>query len=169
MSNKPIQASTTQNNPPTTSTDDSLIRMEFDMAVGGERKYKEEEEFKMVFHSTAYEFDEDVEFARVYNMTAFEYNETEDASEFDKVFYTNMVEEDSGYQEMLCPMLRGGCSQDEFKTFTQKWSLYAGCRDEIDDRELCQELLNCAVGPLEEMIDDTLGAKVDSLSEADLL
>ena len=80
-----------------------------------------------------------------------------------------MVEEDSGYQEMLCSTLRGGCSQDEFQTFTQKWSLYAGCRDEIDDRELRQELLNCAVGPLEEMMYDTLGAKVDSLSEADLL
>jgi hypothetical protein len=110
--------------------------MEFDMAVGGERKYKEEEEFEMVFHSTAYEFDEKVEFARVYNMTAFGYNETENASEFDKVFYTNIGEEDSGYQEMLCPTLRGGCSQDEFKTFTQKWGLYAGCRDEIDAREL---------------------------------
>jgi hypothetical protein len=76
-----------------------------------------------------------------------------------------VVEEDSGYQEMLCSTLRGGCSQDEFKT----WSLYAGGRDEIDDRELRQELLNCAVGPLEDMIYDTLGAKVDSLSEADIL
>jgi hypothetical protein len=80
-----------------------------------------------------------------------------------------VVEENSGYQEMLRPTLRGGCSQDEFETFTQKWSLYAGCRDEIDDRELRQELLNCAVGPLEDMMYNTLGAKVDSLSEADLL
>ena len=143
--------------------------MEFNMAVWGERKHKEEEEFEMVFHSTAYEFDEAVEFARVYNMTAFEYNETEDASKFDNVLYTNVGEEDSGYQEMLCPTLRGGCSQDEFKTFTQKWSLYAGCRDEIDGRELRQELLNCAVGPLEEMMYDTLGEHVDLLSEADLL
>jgi hypothetical protein len=110
-----------------------------------------------------------VEFARVYNMTTFEYNETEDASKFDNVFYMNVVEEDSGYQETLCPTLNGGCSQDEFKTFTQKWSLYAGCRNEIDDRELRQELLNCAVGPLEDMMYDTLGVKVDSLSEADLL
>ena len=93
--------------------------MEFDMAVGRERKHKEEEEFETVFHSTAYEFDEEVEFARMYNMTAFEYNETEDASEFDNIFYTNVVEEDSGYHEMLCPTLRGGCSKDEFKTFTQ--------------------------------------------------
>jgi hypothetical protein len=120
----------------------------------------------MVFHSTDYEFDKDVEFARVYNMTAFE---TEDASEFDNIFYTNVVEEDSGYHEMLCPTLRGGCSKDEFNTFTQKWSLYAGCRDDIDTRELRQELLNCAVGPLEEMMYNTLGAKVDLLSKADLL
>jgi hypothetical protein len=136
--------------------------MEVDMA-------KEEEEFDKMFHSTACEFDEDVEFARVYNMTAFEFNENEGAREFDNVFYTDTVEQDSGYQEVLCPLLRGGCSQDDFKTFTQKWSLYAECRVEIDDRELRQELLNCAVGPLEDMMYDTLGAKVDSLSEADLL
>jgi hypothetical protein len=102
-------------------------------------------------------------------MTTFEFNENEGAREFDKVLYTDMVEQDSGYQEVLLPLLRGGCSQDEFKIFTQKWSLYAGCRDEIDDRELRQELLNCAVGPLEDMMYDTLGGKVDSLSEADLL
>ena len=101
----------------------------------GERKNKEEEEFDKVFHSTACEFDEDVEFVRVFNMTAFEFNENEAAREFDKVFYTDMVEQDSGYQEVLLPLLRGGCSQDDFKIFTQKWSLYAGCRDEIDDRE----------------------------------
>jgi hypothetical protein len=83
--------------------------MEFDMAVRGERKHKEEEEFETVFHSIACEFDKDVEFARVYNMTAFEYNETEGAREFDKVFYTDLVEQDSGYQEVLCLTLRGGC------------------------------------------------------------
>ena len=102
-------------------------------------------------------------------MTTFEFNENEGAREFNKIFYIDMVEQDSGYKEVLCPRLRGGCSQDDFKTFKQKWSLYAGCRDEIDDRELQQELLNCAVGPLEDMMYNTLGAKVDSLSEADLL
>ena len=120
--------------------------MEFDMAMRGERKNKEEEEFDKVFHSTACEFDEDEEFARVFNMTAFEFNENEGAREFDKVFYTDTVEQDSGYQEVLCQLLRGGCSQDDFKTFTQKWSLYAGCSDEIDDRELRQELLNLCIG-----------------------
>jgi hypothetical protein len=93
----------------------------------------------------------------------------EGASEFDNVFYTDLVEQDSGYQDVVCPTLRGGCSQDDVKTFTQMWGLYAGCRDEIDDRELWQELLNCAVGPLEDKIYDTLGAKVDLLAEADLM
>ena len=41
------------------------------MAMGEERKNKEDEEFDKVFHSTACEFDEDEEFARVFNMTAF--------------------------------------------------------------------------------------------------
>jgi hypothetical protein len=39
----------------------------------------------------------------------------------------------------------------------------------MDERELQQELLNCAVGPLEDVMYDTLGGKVDSLSETDLL
>jgi hypothetical protein len=143
--------------------------MKFDMAVGRERKYKEEGEFESVFHSNACELDKDVEFARVYNLTAFEYNEMEGAREFDKAFYTDVVEQDSGYQEVVCPTLRGGCSQDDFKTFIQKWSQYAGYRDEIDSRDLRQGLLNCAVGPLEDIMYDTLGAKVDTLSEADLL
>ena len=47
--------------------------------------------------------------------------------------------------------------------------LQAGCCEEIDDRELRQELLNFAVGPLEDRMYDTLGAKVDFLSEADLM
>ena len=89
---------------------------------------KEEEEFDKMFHSTTCEFDEDVEFARVFNMTAFEFNESEGAREFDKVFYTDTVEQDSGYQEVLCPLLRGSCSQEDFKIFTLKWSLYAECR-----------------------------------------
>jgi hypothetical protein len=39
----------------------------------------------------------------------------------------------------------------------------------MDERELRQELLNCAVGPLEDVMYDTLGGKIDSLSETDLL
>jgi hypothetical protein len=50
--------------------------MELDMAMGEERKNKEDEEFAKVYHSTTCEFDEDEEFAKVFNMTAFEFNET---------------------------------------------------------------------------------------------
>ena len=81
------------------------------MAMGEERKNKEDEEFAKVFHSTTCEFDEDEEFAKVFNMTAFEFNENEGAREFDEVFYTDKFEQDSGYQEVLCPLLRRGCSQ----------------------------------------------------------
>jgi hypothetical protein len=110
--------------------------MEFDMAVGRERKYKEEEEFESVFHSNACELIEDVEFARMYNMTAFKYDEMEGVCEFDKALDTDVAEQDSGYQEVVCPTLRGGCSKDDFQTFTLKWRQYAGYRDEIDNREL---------------------------------
>jgi hypothetical protein len=39
----------------------------------------------------------------------------------------------------------------------------------MDERELRQRLLNCAVGPLEDIMYDTLGSKVDTLSETYLM
>jgi hypothetical protein len=143
--------------------------MELNMAMGEERKNKVDEEFAKVFHTTACEFDEDEEFAKVFNTTDFKFDENEEDREFDKVFYTDKVEQDSDYQEVLCPLLRRGCNQGEFEAFVQRWSLYAGCHGGMDERELQQQLLNCAVGPLEAVIYDTLGGKVDSLSETNLL
>ena len=134
------------------------------MAMGEERKNKEDEEFAKVFHSTACEFDEDEEFAKVFNTTAIEFNLNEGDLEFDKVFYTDKFEQDSDHQEVLCPLLRRGCTQVGFKAFVQQWRLYAGCHGGMDERELRQQLLNCAVGPLEAVMYDTLGSQVDKLS-----
>ena len=39
----------------------------------------------------------------------------------------------------------------------------------MDDRELRQQLLNCAVGPLEQIMYRALGSKLDTLSEFDLM
>jgi hypothetical protein len=47
------------------------------MAVGTERKYKDEEEFESIFRSNNCQLTEDVEFPRMYNMTAFKYDEME--------------------------------------------------------------------------------------------
>jgi hypothetical protein len=135
------------------------------MAMGEERKNKVDEEFAKVFDTTACEFDEDEEFAKIFNKTDLEFDE----DEFDKVLYTDNVEQDSDYQESLCPLLRRGCNQGEFEAFEQQWNLYAGCHGRMDERELRQQLLNRAVGPLEAVMYDTLGGKVDSLSETDLL
>jgi hypothetical protein len=88
---------------------------------------------------------------------------------FDKAFDEDVAEQDSGYQEVVCPTLEGGCSMEEFERFAQMWRQYAGHHDETDSRELRQELLNNTVGPLEEVMYKTLGAKVDHLPEADLL
>jgi hypothetical protein len=49
--------------------------MELDMAMGEERKNKEDEVFARVFNTTAFEFDEDKEFAKVFNNTTFEFEE----------------------------------------------------------------------------------------------
>ena len=47
-------------------------------------------------------------------MTAYEFSENKGAGAFNKIPCTDVVEHDSGYQEVLCPMLKGGCSPDEF-------------------------------------------------------
>jgi hypothetical protein len=98
---------------------------EFDMAVGRERKNEDEEEFESIFRSNNCQLTEDVEFARMYNMTAFEYDEMEGVHKFDKAFDADVAEQDSGYQEVVCPTLEGGCSKDEFGKFTQMWRQYA--------------------------------------------
>ena len=80
------------------------------MAMGEDRKDKVDEEFAKVFHTTACEFDEDEEFAKIFNTTDLEFDE----NEFDKVLYTDNVEQESDYHEVLCPLLRRGCNQGEF-------------------------------------------------------
>jgi hypothetical protein len=82
---------------------------------------------------------------------------------------THDVGQNSNPQEVPRPLLRGGCNQVEFKSFTQQWSLYAGCNGGMDVRELQQQLLNCADGPLEAAMYDALGSKVNTLSETDLM
>ena len=53
--------------------------------------------------------------ARALNMTAYEFSENKGAGAFNKIPCTDVVEHDSGYQEVLCPMLKGGCRQDAVK------------------------------------------------------
>ena len=72
-------------------------------------------------------------------------------------------------EEIPHPVLRGGCSQEEFQAFTLQWNLYAKYHNGMDVRELRQQLLNCVDGHLEATMYDTLGSKVDTLSETDLL
>jgi hypothetical protein len=125
------------------------------MAMVEERKY---EEFDDMFHT-------DRDMNEVYK----EYEE------FDDMFHTDRdiarrhvifkVEQDSDHQEVPCPLLRGGCTQGEFKAFAQQWRLYAGCHGKMDGRELRQQLLNCAVGHLEAVMYNALGSKVDTLTE----
>jgi hypothetical protein len=52
-------------------------------------------------------------------------------------------------QEMPRPVLREECSQEEFQSFTQQWSLYARYHSGMDVGELRQQLLNSADRPLE--------------------
>jgi hypothetical protein len=158
--------------------------MELDIAKMEERKYEkseeyeEDEDFAMVFNATTFEFEENEEFDEMFNTTTFESSENEEDKVVDMVFdrnrdiaeghttsfefeeqgyHTDKFEQNSDRQEVQCPLLRGECTQEEFKAFTQQWSLYAGCQGGMDERELRQQLLNCAVGPLEDIMYDALG------------
>jgi hypothetical protein len=74
----------------------------------------------------------------------------------------------SYHKEMPRPVLRGGCSQEEFKSFKQHWNQYAKYHNGMDVGELRQQLLNCADGALETLMYDSLGSQVDTLSQTDL-
>ena len=67
------------------------------------------------------------------------------------------------------PMLRDGCNQDEFRSFTLQWRLYAGGQGEMDDRELRRQLLSCIDGTLEDAMYDALGNKINTSTEADMM
>ena len=75
----------------------------------------------------------------------------------------------SNHNEMPRPVLRGGCSQEEFQSFTQQWNQYAMYHSGMDVRELRQQLLNCVEGALEDLMYDSLGSKVDTLSQTNLI
>jgi hypothetical protein len=63
-------------------------------------------------------------------------------------------------------MLRDGCNQDEFRSFTLQWRLYAGGQGEMDDRELRRQLLSCIDETLEDAMYDALGNKINTSTEA---
>ena len=147
-------------------------------------RLKEEEEFANVFYTTTFKFQEDDEFDRLFNNISLELDEDERFAEtFDiakgnfankfeepaSKFVTDKFEQNLDIKEVKCPVLRGGCKQEEFDEFAQSWGRYAECQWEMDDRELKQQMLNCAVGPLENIMYNSLGSKLDTLSETDLM
>jgi hypothetical protein len=152
-------------------------------------RLKDEEEFANVFYTTAFKFQEDDEFDRLFNYISLELNEEERfaetfdidkrsfANKFEEPadkfitdkFITDKFEQNLDIKKVECPVLRRGCKQEEFDEFAKSWGQYAGCQWELDDRELRQQLLNCAVGPLELIMYKVLGSQLDTLSETDLM
>jgi hypothetical protein len=72
-------------------------------------------------------------------------------------------------QEVPRPLLRDRCSQEEFQSFAQQWSLYTGCHCEMDATALRHQLLNCTDGPLEAAMYDALGSKIDTVTETKMM
>jgi hypothetical protein len=147
-------------------------------------RLKEEEEFANMFYTTTFKCQEDDEFDRLFNNITLELKEDERFAEmFDSAkgsfatkfeepankFIADKFEQNLDFNEVKCPVLRRGCKQEEFEVFAKTWRRYAGCQWEMDDRELRQQLLNCAVGPLELIMYNNLGSKLDTLSETDLM
>ena len=148
-------------------------------------EFEENEEFDKMFNTTTFEFkenEEDEEFNKVFNMVrdiakghitvnfeeyeedeevqAWTRNEEDDRDGGDRA--ASDVGQNSDPPEVPRPLLRGGCNQEQFESFTQQWSLYAGSHGEMDGRELRQQLLNCADGPLEATMYDALGGTTTS-------
>jgi hypothetical protein len=144
--------------------------LERDQHMFHKERLKQEEEFAKIFYTTAFKFHEDDEFDRLFDNIP---NEQDDDERFAKTF-ANGTSDDKFKQDLdikgvKCPVLRGGCKQGEFDEFVKEWSQYAEYQWEMDSRELRQQLMNCVVGPMEMIMYNSLGSKLDSLSEPDLL
>ena len=81
-------------------------------------------------------------------------------------FNSNQINEEGNVPR---PMLRDGCNQDEFRSFTLQWRLYIGGRGEMDDRELRRQLLSCIDGALKDAMYDALGYKTNTSTQADMM
>ena len=101
-----------------------------------------------------------------------EFNTDGDIAKGHKTFKSKEERENEDYKfkEVPHPMLRDGCSLEEFKSFILLWRLYAECHDGKDDRELQQQLLRCLDGPLEAALYDAIGYhNINTIPEADIL
>jgi hypothetical protein len=67
------------------------------------------------------------------------------------------------------PLSPGGCNQEESKSFTHQWRLYARCHGGMDVWELGRKLLDYTDGPLEANMYDALGRKIGTLSETEMM
>jgi hypothetical protein len=103
-------------NTTTFATNDEVLNM----TVEKERRNKDVEEFESIFRSNNCQLTGDKEFVSMYNMMSFQYDEMESVHEFNKAFDEDVTEQDSGYQEVICPTLEGGCSMDEFEEFYRR-------------------------------------------------
>ena len=107
------------------------------MAALEERKYGEVQEFAKVFYNTTLEYEGYEEYMEHKEFDE-EFNHDRDIAKGHITFQFKVDREDEDYklQEVQCPVLRGGCNQDEFQAFTQQWSLYRGYHSGMDEREL---------------------------------
>jgi hypothetical protein len=134
-----------------------------------QERLQQEEEFMKIFYTTGFKFKEDDEFDRLFDSIP---NEPDVDERFTKTVAkgttANKVKQDLDIKGMKCPVLRGGIKQEEFDEFAKEWSQYAEYKREMDSRELKQQLMNCVIGPMEMIMYNSLGSKLDSLSEPDL-
>ena len=48
----------------------------------------------------------------------------------------------SNLQEIPCPVLQGGCSQEDFNFFRKKWLMYVRYYEKVDVNKMRDQLLN---------------------------
>jgi hypothetical protein len=122
--------------------------MELDMTTVEQRRYEESEEFDMVKtdrniakkyeeYKVYTEYEEFEEHEYEFHTDKFEEYEDEKVPKWtnhgddlrdDGDRAVHEVGQDSNPLEVPRPLLRGGCNKEQFKSFTQQWSLYASLR-----------------------------------------
>ena len=75
----------------------------------------------------------------------------------------------SRLEKLPRPSISTGCNQQDFKFFREQWTRYKRASGETDEAKLRDQLMYCPDEALRKHVSRSLGARVDTITEADLL
>ena len=75
----------------------------------------------------------------------------------------------SRLEKLPRPSISAGCNQQDFQFFREQWTRYKRASGESDEAKLRDQLMYCPDEALRKHVSRSLGARVDTITEVDLL